>query len=208
MRTVFSYIIIIALLFVLVLQTNHCNNSDECYSDTTYVTRIIPGDSFLIPYPEYTYIPVTSVKIDTFLQNVDTSEIISYYFQNDGKQLLALLSDHYSINYYTDTIRHDSDFVAVIQDSVQANEIISRYFLHRNLKETAIHQTNINKAVKKNSFFIGPFARSPTGFGFGGSLLWENKKNRALSYSYDFINNNHYVSYYFKLNINAHTKIK
>ena len=85
-------------------------------------TIIIKGDS--IPYPVYVTLsrPILN-RVDTFWKSkpVDTAKLFNQF---------------YSVYVQNDTISKDSNFVAIIIDTITQNTIIGRKFWHQNLRQT------------------------------------------------------------------------
>lgn len=105
-----------------------CQDACTCTTDTTYTTQIIAGDS--IPYPVQVKVPVP-VYVDS---------IVFLPGQNDTA---SILEEYFKSKYYTDTIREEGNFLAVVKDSVNFNRIVYRAFDFQNLKTTAIYTTTI-----------------------------------------------------------------
>jgi hypothetical protein len=126
------------------LMMKSCNpGQSDCESDTTYITRIIPGDSVLypvlvrVPYPVY----------------IDTSKNIHHYIPVDTASILA---DYFRVRYYSDTIFQEENFRAVIKDSINFNRVVWRAFEMQNLKPTGIYTTQITQSdCNRTAWMLG-----------------------------------------------------
>jgi 2-polyprenyl-6-methoxyphenol hydroxylase-like FAD-dependent oxidoreductase len=112
-------------------------------TDTTYITRIIPGDTVLvpvavrIPYPIY----------------IDSGSTVHHYYTVDTA---AIIADYFRIRYYADTIFQDGNFRAVIKDSINYNRIVARAFEFQNLKPTTIYTTQLTHSdLNKPAWMLG-----------------------------------------------------
>ncbi len=129
-----------AVLLGMVLLMQHCNNrnGNGLTTDTTYITRIIAGDSAptllssKIPMPAY-----VDSSVYMHFDPIDTPAIIAEYMR--GK-------------YYIDTIYREGNVLAIIKDSVNYNSIRWRNFELQNLRATAIYTTQITHSQSHNPY--------------------------------------------------------
>ncbi|MDD3815982.1 MAG: hypothetical protein PHZ02_15205 [Desulfocapsaceae bacterium] len=119
--------ILIAGFFLGIFFTRSCHNlPDSGNTDTSYVTRIIPGDSSLT---------LLSDKVPDY---IDSS--IYYYFDIDTP---AIVAEFFKGKYYIDTIYSENNILAIIKDSINLNRLLWRNFELQNLREKAVYTTQI-----------------------------------------------------------------
>jgi hypothetical protein len=175
-----SLLIIIAVMAGYILFTKQC---DKCPPEQfTIQTDTIPGDSITYEVVRYKPVPIEKIIHDTTwkTQKIDTAAILQAYFDKVC---------------YKDTIRKDSSFIAIINDTISQNRIINRRFWLQNLRITKI-ETTITPPPDK--WFFGPQASYfNQKAGVGVSVLYiKNKK--AYSVSFDVLNKGFTIDYYFK----------
>lgn len=126
-----------------------------------------------LPYPVHI--------IDTFIQDIDTLEIIKKFLQ---------------VYYYSDTIS-DSSLVAIIDDKIYQNEILSRDFSYSILREKEIYITNtVNKV---NGFYLGGVLNlNSAGMDIGPGIIYVHKKN-ALGINFSLSKKITTFNYYYKI---------
>lgn len=173
-------LIIVAAYFAFLSQ---CGPGSKCpelvASDTTY----LPGDTVLKEIEVDRPYPVWRERV--IPGRIDTIKIIEEFFTK---------------KFFSDTIREDSNFIAVINDTVYGNDIISRKFFHQNLRQTAVIINNQLLNPNRLKVYLGGFISGPT-FGAGGSLHLVTKKDLMFSYGYKFTDQSHQAGVGFKLRI-------
>ncbi len=187
------YIAIIILLVVFIFGQDISNRFTLPRTNTTLITQVkidtVHGDSF--PVLVYNSVPQPSDTVfitSTILTPIDTA---------------ALLHDYLLTRTYIDTIRNDSSYLIVINDTINRNRLRGRQVFFQNLRPTAINTfTTINKPLPKHRFYAGAYvgitqARRPV---LAPSLVWISKKNRMLSISYDIVNSQTFVGIHYKIN--------
>jgi hypothetical protein len=185
--------VILALVILLFLQRECGGRCDDCPEiQTEVLTDTIPGDS--VPYPVPSPIP------DPEIVYQDTGRIDSFYLDVDTA---AILKDYFASVIYTDTINEDSSFFAVIHDTLSRNRLIGRSFFFQNLRPISITTiTNTVEGPPKLKLFLGPllsYSNDTKNLGVGGSVLLMTKRDNGYAYSYDFLNRQHQVVFYWKL---------
>jgi len=98
------------------LVTRSCVRSDDTpgtitVTDTTYITRIVPGDSVLVTYIREVPVPY---YIDTVI----------YIYRDIEIDTPAIVQEFFRMKYYIDTVYEPDNFMAVIKDSVNFNHIL------------------------------------------------------------------------------------
>lgn len=139
--------------------------------------------------------PAKPIKIitpaDTFIQ------MVPYIDSTYCKQLAV---DFYTRNIYSQTLVDDSILTASIVDTICQNKIGDRSFKYRiNRPQTII--TNTPMVAEKPSFSLSIGAtvtKLPANFSIGPSAL-VNYKKTSISYTYDFVNRYHQMTYFFKI---------
>jgi hypothetical protein len=156
--------ITLGVLFVRSCQKPGVGNT---ITDTTYTTRIIPGDSVLSEIQVHVPVPVYIDSIIYLPANIDTALILSQYFNR---------------LYYVDTIYREGNFMAVVKDSVSNNRIVYRAFDFQNLRPTAIYTTNI----RHQEYNIPPFGLGVEGifnsqrFYVGPAMYYMTKNHQVF----------------------------
>jgi hypothetical protein len=180
--------------FLLFLFANQCSTKKESKKDlqtkpVLVSTKVIPGDPAPVEVKraEKAPKPVIVIFHDTIPGKIDTAEVFKYF---------------YAKYFYIDSIwSNDSSILAIIQDSIYQNRIISRKPYLQNLRKTAIINNYTTEQEQARKFYVGPVF----GLGFdrrfaaGLSLMYISKSERPFTYSYDAVNKMHLGSVYFKL---------
>ncbi len=190
MKNLTPYLLIVGLVILFMVRECRSPVNDPPLSDTTYLTKVIPGDSILFEIERFYPAPYPVYK--------DTGS--TKWLEKDI-DTLAILQDYFCHYYYSDTIQKDSSFLAIINDSVSENRIVYRQFLLQNLRETSINTTIITPPPKqKPEFYFGIGAGgSYTSFDLSGNLLLTiPKKRMAFSGSYGLMSRQVMVTAYFK----------
>ncbi|MDL5050662.1 hypothetical protein QQ054_32180 [Oscillatoria amoena NRMC-F 0135] len=182
--------VIAALLVIIALDTKiQCNTQEPSATDadTVVIYETIPGDS--IQYPVYVGVPIpdTVYLPDTVTLLPDTA---------------AILSDYFQIRKYSDTIRRDSSFLVIINDSLTRNRLSGRSVFFQNLRPIAVTSTIITrKPLPAPAIFAGAnLGGTLSGkYSFSPSLAYTNKQGRMLSLQYDLLNRELRAGYLIKL---------
>lgn len=175
----------LVVIFILLFRT--CGNNPD--SHIVVIHDTIPGDPLPIEKPVYipkpVYIDTGSIKwLSGEPIPTDTSEI---------------LKDYFATRFYSDTLNNDSSMLAVVNDSIRANRIVSRKFTYQNRRATAINTTIIQPPKKESLIKV-----------YGGAFAgYSVKSNRVIvgpeltlalrqgfigRYGYDIAGNGHVVS--------------
>lgn len=146
---------------------------------STSDTIIVKGDS--IPYP---------VVINSVPEIKET--IHDTLWQNNPIDTLAILSQYFAVNLYSDTFRKDSSYVLILTEKVSQNRIINRNIALQNLREKQIIINNI-VANNSNGIYVGGYVGFKT-FGVEGMYLKNNK-----AYGVGYGNNGAYIKLSIKI---------
>lgn len=178
---------ILILIVILVSSFDGCKR-------TEYVvhTDTIPGDSIPYkveiakPYPVKVYCDTGSTKI--------------IYKTSDTNLIKKLISAYYTYKIYSDTLKNDTSALIVLKDTVYRNELLNRLLIFQNRKATLIN-TYTPVPPTRNRFYLGVTAGTKdfAQFDLGPSALFVTKKKFALSYSYQILHKEHWITGYFKL---------
>jgi hypothetical protein len=181
------WIIISVLIILLVLQRecHRCPDVTEpvAKTDTVY----IPGDPYPVSYPVYVPVRYDSIVYDTSLREVDS---------------FAIVKDYLAEVYGHAVLIDDSSAFLKINYMVCENRLKYVIPIFQNKRATTIiHNTTVIESVKpKTKIFAGVgVGRSLTSFALAPSLALLSKKDHLYTMSYDVINNDVYVSMYWKL---------
>lgn len=174
--------VLIGAVLGFLLCQSQCSGGD-CPEIVGSDTIIIPGDTVLTEIEVDRPYPVWRERV--IPGRIDTIKIIEEFFTK---------------YFYSDTISEDSNFIAVINDTLFGNQIISRRFFHQNLRQTAIIVNNELLNPPRLKLFFGGFISAPT-FGAGGSLHLVTKRDLMLNYGYNFMSANHQVGLAVKLRL-------
>jgi|2_EtaG_2_1085320.scaffolds.fasta_scaffold23848_4 hypothetical protein len=151
---------------------NHYTTDTIVYNDTAYVPKL-----------DTTYLTkVDTVYLDSIiLKTIETERIDTVY----------LLREHFTKNFYTDTILNDSKGLIVVNDTLYRNRIKSR------LNQIKIFS---HKPKVSNHYYIGMGVIGSSdrmGLMAQGGLL--TKKRNLYTIGYDVINKDISLSFYIKL---------
>jgi len=142
-----------------------------------------------ITYRDTTYVP----KLDT-ITKVDTVYLDSIIRETIFKEKLDtifILREHFTHNFYTDTLLNSSKGLIIINDTLYRNKIKSR------LKQIKLFD---NKPKLRNRYYIGlGVVGSNDRMGLTGNLGLLTKKNNLYTLGYDVINKDVSLSFYIKL---------
>lgn len=185
MRTTLGIIIIVQ--FAVILFLRECSPEKVCMPVSVIErTDTVPGDPVPVPYPVRVPIPADTVYVP-FSHIVDTA---------------AILRDYFATRFYSDTIRNDSSFLVIINDSVSHNRITYRQPYIQNLRPTAINTTIINTNPPRTKVYVTGFiGGNKEKFGAGAGALLINKKDNGYGYQYDALNDMHYLAMHFKISL-------
>lgn len=189
MKYIYTYLILIGIIVGLSLYT--CSRITQPPQYIVH-TDTIPGDSV----PVY----ITIEKPIPINHYYDTGSFKILYQKLDSTQILALLKEYYTKYIYIDTLKNDTSAFASVIDTVFKNQLQKRTFVFQNRRPT---QINIFTPVSPshNRFFLGITAgtKDITQFDLGPSALFVTKKKLAISYSYQILHKEHWITGYFKL---------
>ncbi len=191
-----QHLVIAALcgIIILLLMERSCGSNPS--SETTVVTEVktVPGDPRPIRVPVRVPVPIrVEVPTETEIPiSVDTSEIIRTY---------------YSRVAYTDTLKNDSSMLAVVNDTIHGNRIVSREFIFQNRRPTAIITTTTVEHRLKDPWLKlylgiqGQYSPVSQRFGIGPTATATIRPGGILSYGYDVAGNSHQVGLGWKLQL-------
>lgn len=187
MKNSLYYIIIGLVLFIVFQKQCGSGTVQPSQPDTITVVKI-KIDTIKFAPPIYTPIPIS----------VSPGEFLTIPLETDTA---AILFDYFSSIPYCDTIINDSSAFIVLMDTISRNRIKSREIVAKVYKKTVSEVSTITKPAKlRNKLFLGMgLGRSPESFGFTGNFMIVNKKENAFTFSYDVINKDFYVTFYWKL---------
>lgn len=165
---------------------SQCGPGSKCPELVASDTTFLPGDTVLTeievdrPYPVY--------RERVIPGRIDTVKIIEEFFTR---------------YFYSDTIMEDSNFIAVINDTLFGNQIISRKFFHQNLRQTAVIINNTLLNPPRLKLFVGGFVSGnmTAGLGAGGSLHLLTKKDLLFNYGFDALQMRHQAGVAFKVRL-------
>lgn len=155
----------------------------------TVIRDTIPGDPYPVEVPRY-------VPKITY---VDTGRTVYVPGMPVPTDTAAIVRDYLSVRFYADTLKNDTSMLAVVEDSVSANRIVSRRFTYQNRRPTAINTTIIQPPRKEPALrlYAGAFAGySPRSLRFaaGPELTFALRGGFIGRYGYDVAGNGHQVS--------------
>jgi hypothetical protein len=183
--------IIVALLVCLSisLMFNFCprqtapvvNTEYKYLHDTVHHTMVL---STPVPY-------VTTLPADTVIQTVP-------YIDSAYCKQLAIR--YYSRNVYRQTLVDDSILTASLLDTVSENRLLNRKFEFKiNRPQTVIVNTMQPAEKQSIRLFVGAtVTKLPANYSVGPSVMLSLRKS-ALTYTYDFVNRYHQMTYFFKI---------
>lgn len=179
--------ILAAALFVLAifLLFRSCGPTNE--GIVTIIHDTIPGDPHPVEVPRY----VPTVRWERL---TDTLEM---YTAADTD---AIIRDYLAVRFYTDTLKNDTSLLAVVEDSVQANRIVSRRFTYQNRRPVAINTTIIHPPPHGSyiQVYVGAFGGySPKTLRFvvGPEVSVALRPGAIVRYGYDIAGNGHQVAF-------------
>lgn len=185
--------VIIGILVMLLFFTRQC--SPGCPEPVIKETHdTIPGDSIPYevevpkPYPVFQKVPP-----DTFWKDADTAAILAACH--------GMAVDYNTRRMYDQILLDDTSALVRLIDTVFQNGLQGRKLIFQNRRATVINNTYVTYGDKpRNQVFIGPaIGRSLDRFAVGGQVLLVGKKNMAYSYTYDALNNDHYIGLLYKI---------
>lgn len=185
MKLSWHYIVILLLIGVIILQ-HQCSTGHDCpevteHSDTT----IVPGDFFLDLIAEK-----DTVKEDTTIYKWRTREVPA----DIDIDTPAIVEDYLATRYYSDTFQEDSNFMAVVEDSVRNNRIVHRRFKHQNKREKKIiTNTTEIKNKPRNQLYLGlEGGGNSQQFDFGPAIDLKTKDDNLFGYNYKIQTETHW----------------
>lgn len=216
-----NYAIMALLLVIAVLLLfQKCESTKGCKDQIIYVDK--PADAVLREIRTETPIVQEKIRyewrdrIDTllvdngldpqstiaaWLDTVNTDSIIQHIGES---RLILAFDDWITKKVFRDTISEDSNFVAVITDSLWMNKITKRKFELQNLRETSTQYLD-NRTRKLMLGFHS--TASVNLFDFGPSAGFMNKQNQLFQYQYDLLGQNHRVAFMGTITIRKRPKL-
>lgn len=177
-------IIILVLVGIIVLQRACAPTSEVDPPEPIIIydsTEVIVEVEKPVPYAVY---DTTFVYDTTYLfHTVDTT---------------AILTDYFKTRIYNDTLVDNKDLFFSLYEVVWQNQIQTREFTYKNKRPVEVICPKLPKI--RTEFYIGGFLggnQELFGAGVGGAIL--SKKRNLYTYQYDIINNEHYLSLYWRL---------
>lgn len=186
---------IAALLFLLVIILLFRNCGPVPGSTVTVIHDTVPGDPYPVEAPVRVPYPV-------YIDTGTTRYIAGAPLPTDTD---AIIKDYLVTRFYRDTLKNDTSMLAVVEDSVQANRIVSRKFTYQNRRPTAIITTTNITQNKKEAFLraymgIGAsYSPSTKRFGVGPFVAVTLRPGPIVVYAYDVAGNSHQVQFGWKL---------
>ena len=180
-----KFIIIILVLVGIIILQRACTSSPEIEQPEPIIiydsTEVIVEVEKPVPYAVY---DTTFVHDTTYLfHDVDTT---------------AILADYFKTRIYNDTLVDDEDLFFSLYEVVWQNQIQTREFIYKNRRPVEMICPELPKI--RTEFYIGGFVggnQELFGAGVGGGVL--SRKRNLYTYQYDIINNEHYLSLYWRL---------
>ena len=153
----------------------------EIIRDTTYVYDTIPRiDTLPVPVP-YAVIEVESIPVhisDTLCRE--------------------LYMNYYSSLLYHDTLRNDSLALIILNDTVSRNKLSGRTLYYIDRTPTQVITNTFICPENRWRFYAGISPGFGRNNGFGVSAILQ-RSNMAYGYTYDVVNQQHYLSMYFSI---------
>lgn len=185
-----SILCLVALLVILVLNIQMCNNPEivsETQTQTIYETVYDSVDRIV-----YIDRPVPS--------EVLPPDTVFIYDQEKCEQLFA---DHFSKRIYLDTLQNDSFAFISLRDTVFMNRLMGRTLTYKDRTPTEIITTTNTTVINSGPrfrLFAGPIVTySPVmGSGIGAGVMLTSK-TFAAGYSYDFARKTNSIQLYYSI---------
>jgi len=179
--------IIAAGLFVLVIFLLFRRCGPPVEGSVTVIHDTIPGDPYPVETPVYVPKPVY----------IDTGRTV--YMPGIPTDTESIVRDYLVTRFYTDTLKNDTSLLAVVEDSVQANRIVSRKFIYQNRRPVAVNTTVIQPPLKEPILrvYAGAFAgysAKNLKFAVGPELTLTLRQGFIARYGYDIAGNGHLLS--------------
>lgn len=188
----FPYIIISILLFVIIVMMSIpkkvCDHEPCAEFDTSGFYN-----SMRIDYPNISYVPSfrTVYKVDI------RPELV---VQQQPIDSLAIVKAFFNENIVIDTVMRDSNIYLVITDTISQNKIKRRTLSNFSIYPKYKIVTVTEKPKEVNKVYAGfGVGGNQYHFGMTANLLFVSKRSVAYGVSYDFLNNDVYLSLYWKL---------
>ena len=142
-------------------------------------------------YHDTAYVP----KLDTILvkDTLYLDSIIREVIERERIDTVYLLREHFTHNFYTDTILNDTNGLIVINDTLYRNRVKSRL--------NQIKLFNQVRDIKiRNKYFVGlGVVGSTDRMGLSANFAVLTKKKKLYSIGYDVINKDISLRFYFTL---------
>lgn len=182
------YIVIIILVIFAAFQRERIANlKNDQVSDTAYVNNTIY---------DTVYDTVVIIK-DNYIPRIDSVVVRDSVFRD--VDTLAILSSYYELKFINDTILHDTSGIIIINDIITENSIKERSFIIE-LYPRYITKTKFITEKPKFELHGGiGVGRSIEQFGLSANILLRTRNANIYTISYDVINKDIYLTYYFKI---------
>ena len=179
------------LLLLIVLLFRRCGPAPV--GTVTVIHDTIPGDPYPVEVPRY--VPVVRWERQTDTVTAERSGPVD---------TAAIVRDYLTVRFYADTLKNDTSLLAVVEDSVQANRIVSRKFTYQNRRPTAINTTIIRPPRQEAlvQVYAGVFAgysAKKQQLLLGPEVSVALRPGPIFRYGYDIAGNSHLVSAGWKL---------
>ena len=169
---------IIALVFatstIVLLCMKLCSHPALPPVNVITITDTVPGDSIpysvLLPKPYPVFHDTGSWR----------------YFPIDT---MAILADHFSRNYYLDTLKNDTSALVVVIDTVSWNTLQGRGLIFQNRRATSIVTVTPPATTSGRALYLGAsIGYRPEKVGFGPAIMYTDNSRHAYSLSFDIVN--------------------
>lgn len=184
MKNKYQYIVSIvvgALLWVVFSKSCKRDPSPVIIRDTTYVYDTVPKiDTLPLPTP-YAIIEVESIPV--FISDTQCRELYKNY---------------YSSLLYNDTLRDDSLALIILNDTVSKNKLSGRTLYYIDRTPTQVITNTFICPENRWRLYAGISPGFGRNNGFGASAILQ-RGNMAYGYTYDVVNQQHYLSMYFSI---------
>jgi len=190
-----QYLLTIAVLIVIIVLLRECSGGGEPCPEITsttieYDTIEVAGDS--IPYTVEVEVPKPYKVLDvrSIPADVDTS---------------AILADFFRQYLYSDTIRIDSTYLVILDDTISQNRIEGRGVQFQQLRDFMVVKTITNNVEDPNSkprfkMYAGGFVGGNLKqFDAGPEMLFQTKKDHVYGLQWSPFTDSYYVKTHFKI---------
>lgn len=181
------------LLMLLITQTVRLS---RCSMGTTQIDTVYSVDTI---YVETEFIKIVKKEVPKPYKVVQFDTI--WVYESIPVDTNEIVKDYLAMKYFSDTLS-DTNIVAIINDYMSGNRLISRDFRYKILKQpTIINTQTITMSCDIDGLYLGGSfggSRNKIGFGVNASYLSVNGLNFGASY--DPVNNYGSISLLKKIN--------